>query len=179
MAKLFFLCCFFLLFILRSESSFAQENHKHNYWLSVGLGKTQFPSAMIAFGYESRNKPILITARHTFNGEILSDNLPGIKVSDFGLLYGIRTGKFSFSTGLSGVWGTDRGKFIKSDPDPLINGSNIYEPVKYATVGLPGEIRFITSKNGVGVGITAFGNLNSKRSFAGINLSLYVGQMKR
>lgn len=165
------------VFIITNRA-YSQNTSENRYWLGIGLGKSQFPSGMVAFGYDFNNKPTLITARYTFNGEILSDNLPGIKVSEFGMLYGLRTGKFSFSTGLSGVWGTNRGKYISSDPDPLISGSNIYESVKYTTIGVPAEIRFITSTNDVGIGVTGFGNINAKRSFFGINVSVYIGKMK-
>lgn len=167
--------------ILTSHFTFAQKDHKNNYWLGMGLGleATQLPSGMVALGYEFTSRPTLLIARYTDNREILSDNQPSIKVREMALLHGIRTGKFRFSTGVSGVWGTSRGKYLRSDPDPLFYGSYYYEPIRYVTVGIPGEIRFITSNKDAGIGVTAFGNLNAKRSFAGINLSFYVGQMKK
>lgn len=167
-----------VLICLTAGVSYAQKSNPDNYWIGIGFGKSQFPSGMVALGYEFNNKPTLVIARYTFNGEILSTNLPGIKVSELGLLYGLKTGKFRFSTGLSGVWGTNRGRYLKSDPDPLINGSQIYEKISYATVGIPAEIRFITSVKKLGVGVTGFGNLNATRSFAGLNLSFYIGQVK-
>ncbi|RYE21198.1 MAG: hypothetical protein EOP45_09900 [Sphingobacteriaceae bacterium] len=168
-----------IVFVLISHFSFAQRDHKNNYWLGVGLGKSQFPSGMMALGYEFSNRPTLIVARYTANSEILPDIRPAIRVDEFALLYGIRTGKFRFSTGLSGVWGRNRGQFLWADPDPLIYGSAQHETISYTTIGLPAEIRFITSNKDVGIGVTGFGNLNAKRSFAGINLSLYIGQMKK
>ncbi|MFD2569184.1 hypothetical protein ACFSUS_00980 [Spirosoma soli] len=166
------------LVLLVANGAYCQDVFNHKYWLGLGIGKSQFPSGMVALGYEFNNSPTLVTARYTFNGEVLPDNVPAIAIHEFGLLYGLKTGKFRFSTGVSGVWGTNRGKYLSSDPDPLINGSNIYEPIKYATIGLPAEIRFITSTKDLGIGVTGFGNLNAKRSFIGLNLSLYVGKMK-
>jgi hypothetical protein len=161
-----------------ANGAYCQNIFDHKYWLGLGIGKSQFPSGMMALGYEFINKPTLVTARYTFNGEIFSDNVPGIMVSEFGLLYGLKSGKFRFSTGLSGVWGINRGKYFGSYPDPLIYGTQIYEKIRYATIGLPAEIRFITSTNDVGIGVTGFGNLNAKRSFVGLNLSVYIGKMK-
>jgi len=171
---------YFILFasLFASYCVHAQDVDKNKYWIGLGLGKSQFPSGMAAFGYELKNKPTLLTARYTFNGEIFSDNLPGIKVNELGLLYGLKTGKFNLSAGLSGVWGIERGAYIGSDPDPLIYGSRIYESTSYTTIGVPAEIRFITSTKDVGIGLTGFGNFNAKRSFVGLNLSLYLGKMK-
>ena len=181
MDRFFFAATLLLVLILTSHLSFAQKDHKNNYWLgmSLGLEATQLPSGMVALGYEFTDRPNLLVARYTDNREILSDNQPSIKVREMGVLYGVRTGKFRFSTGLSGVWGIKRGTYLYTDSDPLFYGSYYYEKIRYVTVGIPGEVRFITSNKDAGIGVTAFGNLNAKRSFAGINLSFYVGQMKK
>ncbi len=170
-----------LLFLTPHAShaqKFYEKFYKNNYWLGLGLGKSQFPSGMAALGYEFTSRPTLIVVRYVANGELFSDRRPGISVSELGLLYGVRTGKFRFSTGLSGVWGTNRGQFLQADPDPLFYGSQYYERIDYRTVGIPAEIRFLTSTKDVGIGVTGFGNLNGKRSFVGLNLSVYLGQMK-
>jgi hypothetical protein len=60
----------------------------------------------------------------------------------------------------------------------LIGNGRHYEFVRYNKVGVPAEIRYIASLKHVGIGVTAFGNLNEKHSFAGLNLSLYVGRLK-
>lgn len=163
---------------LTTSVGYAQKANSANYWLGVGVGLSQFPSGMIALGYEFIDKPTLLIARYTDNRELFSDDRPGIMGKEMALLYGIRAGKFCFSTGLSSVWGINRGKFVSTIGDPLLYGSNYYESVRYSTVGLPAEIRFLTSRDDVGIGLTAFGNLNAKRSFIGLNLSLYVGKMR-
>jgi hypothetical protein len=172
-----FLWVAFLCF-LGTNTTHAQSSHKDNYWLGVGLGKSQYPSGMMALGYEFANKPTQLIVRYVANWDIFSDHQPGTSVNELGFLYGLRVNKFRFSAGLSGVWGTNRGKFLFADPDPLIYGSYVYEGIPYKTIGLPAEIRFITSTKDVGIGVTGFGNLNGKRSFIGLNLSLYVGKMK-
>lgn len=167
----------FLLLTVYGNAVYSQNTSKGNAWLSGGIGKSYLPSGMLAAGYEFSNKPTLLIARYILNTELLSDRQPGLRLSEASLLYGLKTGKFRFSTGLSGLWGVDRGQLIRVDPDPLIYGSHYYEPVKYATVGIPAEIRFIMSTKTLGIGVTAFGNLNPTRSFAGLNVSFYAGKM--
>ncbi len=177
MLKRFAITCTFLSALTAHNAAYAQDTSKGNAWLSGGIGKSYLPSGMLAAGYEFANKPTLLIARYILNTELLSNRQPGLRLSEASLLYGLRTGKFRFSTGLSGLWGVDRGQLIRVDPDPLIYGSHYYEPVNYATVGIPAEIRFITSTKTLGIGVTAFGNLNATRSFAGLNLSFYAGKM--
>lgn len=179
MFRNFAFCWVLALIFLTTTTAHSQTLSQGNYWFSGGIGKSQFPSGMIALGYEFKDKPTLLLARYSLNTEIFSANQPDIRVSELGVLYGLNVGKFRFSSGLSGVWGTNRGKYLYTDPDPLIYGSTYHEPIKYTTVGIPAEIRFITSlKHVVGFGVTGFGNWNAKRSFVGLNLSLYVGKLR-
>lgn len=178
MLKYLTLCFTLILVFLMVDVAYSQGFSQDRYWFNGGLGKSHLPSGMLAFGYELDSRPTLLVARYVLNTEVFSPDQPNVKVSELGLLYGLRVGKFRFSTGLSGVWGTNRGKYLYSDPDPLIYGSTYYEPIKYTTVGVPAEIRFITSLKRVGLGVTGFGNWNAKHSFTGLNLSLYVGRMK-
>jgi hypothetical protein len=166
------------LLFLTTTVGYSQKANQNNYWFGVGLGKSQFPSGMIAFGYEFTNKPTLLIARYTDNRELFSDNAPSIMAQEIALLYGVKTGKFRFSTGVSNIWGRNRGKYLSAIGEVFLYGEHWYESVRYSTVGLPAEVRFITSTKDVGIGLTAFGNLNAKRSFVGLNLSLYVGKMK-
>jgi hypothetical protein len=167
---------FFIAKNAQAQSSIV--NKQHNYWLSLGLGKAEFPSAMVALGFEPKHKSAIITARYSVSGEIAQPVEPGIKINELGVLYGIKLGKFRFSTGLSTVWGNERGVYLYTDPDPLWGTGANYQYLGYTTIGIPGEIRFITSAKHVGIGITGFGNLNERRSFIGVNLALYVGKMK-
>ncbi|QDK81393.1 hypothetical protein EXU85_23400 [Spirosoma sp. KCTC 42546] len=166
------------LLFLTTTIGYSQKANQNNYWLGVGLGKSQYYSGMIALGYEFINRPTILITRYTDNRELFSNNAPGIMAQEIALMYGLKTGKFRFSTGISNVWGINRGKYLSAIGDPILYGEHLYESVRYSTVGLPAEIRFITSTKDVGIGLTAFGNLNAKRSFVGLNLSLYVGKMK-
>jgi hypothetical protein len=148
------------------------------YWVSAGAGWTQFPSVMGAVGYEFKGTNKLLIARVTRSGEILGPADPSLKANELGLLYGLRFGKFRFSAGVSSVWGNNRGRYLYTDPDPLMGSGRTYEFVDYRTIGIPAEIRFITATKGIGIGITGFGNLNQARSYAGINVSIYAGKLK-
>lgn len=172
--------CYWALSLLcvTTTIGYAQRTDRNNYWLGVGLGKGQYHSGMIALGYEFSNTPTLLIARYTDNRELFSANDPSIMAQEIALMYGIETGKFRFSTGVSNVWGRNRGKYLSAISDPFLYGEHLYESVRYSTVGLPAEVRFIISTKDVGIGLTAFGNLNARRSFLGLNLSLYVGKMK-
>ena len=178
MLKYFTFCFPLVLVLLATDASYSQSFSQNKYWVSGGAGKSHLPSGMVALGYEFADRPTLFVARYSLNTEVFSPSQPNINVSELGLLYGLRAGKFRFSTGLSSVWGTKRGKYLYSDPDPLIYGSFYYEPIKYRTVGIPAEIRFITSAKHAGLGVTGFANWNAKQSFAGLNVSVYVGRMK-
>ena len=175
--KEYTLSTLFLLMRL-SVVSQAQSIDHSKFWLSGGLGKTRFISGMVAAGYELKDRRSIIVSRYSVDGELIPTLSPGLKTSELGLLYGLTSGKLSFSAGLSTVWGRFRGKYLYSDPDPLIGSGQYYELRPYRTVGIPAEIRFITSTKHIGIGLTAFGNLNNKNSFAGLNVSFYAGRLK-
>ncbi|WP_040005764.1 hypothetical protein [Fibrisoma limi] len=176
MIKVLFLSLPLLVFF--GSRTHGQAASRDMYWLSGGLGKSHLPSLMIAMGYEPKSRPTVLVARYSVNAEILQAVEPGLKVSEIGLLYGLRTGKFRLAAGLSRVWGNDRGKYLYTEPDPLWGSGEHYEFVKYGTIGIPAEIRFYTTLRCVGLGVTGFGNLNAKRSFAGLNLSVYIGRFE-
>ena len=111
------------------------------FWLSVGLGKTKFIHGMITAAYEPKNKSSIIISRYSVTGELVSFVEPGLKTSEFGILYGLKKGKFSFASGLSTIWGRYRGNYMYTDTDPLFGSGQHYETVNYKTVGIPAEIR--------------------------------------
>ncbi len=158
----------------------AQGKTPEKYWLSVGAGSGKLANLTVALAYELRNKPTLLTARYAYNMEIFTDQdvSPLNTVNDAGLLYGYKAGKFRFSAGLSYVFGTSRGKFLQQVEDPLMYGEFKHERRLYKTVGIPAEIRFLTSTRDLGIGVTAYGNLNRERSHVGLNLSFYLGNFR-
>lgn len=169
-----------LVSLWTSTGAIAQDSHSQDahYWLGLGLGKTKFPSGMVSLGYEPAHKNTLVAARYTLSAEILQPIEPGIRVNELGLLYGVKLGKFRLSTGISRVWGNNRGAYLSTDLDPLFGTGHRYAFLGYSTIGIPGEIRFLTSDKHVGFGITAYGNYNQKQSFAGLNVVMYLGKIK-
>ena len=171
----------FIAFFLLSGTGFisqAQSVDQSKFWVSGGLGKSQFIHGMVAAGYELKNGRSILVSRYSVTGELISFVEPGLKTSEFGFLYGAKRGKLRLAAGLSTIWGRFRGNYLFTHPTPLFGSGREYELIKYKTVGIPAEIRFITSTKHVGIGVTAFGNLNDKNSFAGLNISLYAGRMK-
>ncbi|OZI06867.1 hypothetical protein BWI93_17895 [Siphonobacter sp. BAB-5385] len=157
---------------------------RDGFWLSLAgggaVGQTKLANLTGAVAYEFKNKPTLLTLRCSYNLGIFEKEsvTPLIDVADVGLLYGYKVGKFRFSAGVGAVWGTDRGAYKYYLSDPLTYGNNVYESLDYTTIGLPTEIRFITGGKDLGIGLTAFGNVNAKRSFFGLNLAFYLGELK-
>ncbi len=171
----------FIALLVLLGSPFISQGQSINdskFWLSAGLGKSKFVHGMIAAGYQPKNNNPIIISRYSVTGEVVSYVEPGLKTSEFGLLYGLRKGKFSLAAGLSTIWGRFRGEYLRTAPTPLFGSGREYELIKYNTIGIPAELRYITSTRHAGIGITAFGNLNNKNSFAGLNVSVYVGRLK-
>lgn len=165
-----------------ARPSFAQFTNQalsgeHRFWLTSGLGKTRFLSLNNGFSFQPRNRNFVLTGRYTVSGEFLSQTTPGLKISDAGLLYGLRVSNFIFSAGLSNVWGVDRGQYLgPAEPGALLKGDR-YEKIHYSTIGIPVEARFMIPFKWVGLGITAYGNLNDGHSFGGLALCVYAGKL--
>lgn len=163
-------------------SLFAQFNNQalnseHRFWLTSGLGKTRFLSLNNGVSFQPRDKNFVLTGRYTVSGEFLSQTTPGLKISDAGLLYGLRVSNFIFSAGLSKVWGVDRGQYLgPAEPGALLKGDR-YEKIQYSAIGIPLEARFLIPFKWMGIGITAYGNLNNGHSFGGVALSMYAGKL--
>jgi hypothetical protein len=169
----------FWFFVLGMSFKIQAQNVEHSkFWVSGGLGRTNFLSGMVAGGYEPKDRNSVIIGRYSVGGEVIPVSNPGIKIAEISLLYGTKAGRFRFAAGLSNVRGHYRGHYLYTDPDPLLGSGRYYEFVKYNTVGIPAEIRYIAALKHIGIGVTAFGNLNEKHSFAGLNVSFYVGRMK-
>ncbi|KAB7732427.1 hypothetical protein F5984_00230 [Rudanella paleaurantiibacter] len=156
----------------------AQQTIPTRFWVSPGLGKATYASGMLAVGFEPQNSQSALVGRYVVDAEFIPAVEPGIKTQELGLLYGRRVRKFLFAAGLSYIKGNFRGQYLYTDPDPLMGTGRVHEYVGYKTIGIPAEIRYMASLKQIGIGLTAFGNLNDKRSFGGLNLSLYFGKMK-
>ncbi|HEX2867968.1 MAG TPA: hypothetical protein VHO03_13060 [Ignavibacteriales bacterium] len=97
---------------------------------------------------------------------------PQLKMREIGLLYGRshRNGilHLSLSGGLSYIDAVKRGAKISERQ---------YEKINIQTIGLPLELHVrVEITDFLGIGGSCFGNLNSKRSYAGGSLNLYIGR---
>lgn len=154
----------------------AQQIPPTRFWLSPGVGKTSHWAVLNAAGFEPRNSQSVFIARYSVNGEIAPRYEPGIKTGEVGLLYGRRLKNWRFSGGLAYIYGNFRGNYLYTQPSPLMGTGDVYEYIGYKTVGIPAEIRYIAAFKYVGIGLTVFGNMNDKRSFLGLSLSMYAGK---
>jgi hypothetical protein len=94
-----------------------------------------------------------------------------------GLLYGhhLTKGKVSvsFLAGISYTGGIYRGDRLYSDMFDVY-----YEELTYETFGLPLEIQLdLNRARPFGLSLSAFGNINAEKSFAGLSLNLLLGRL--
>lgn len=169
-----------LIFGLTLVVTYSQAQHTAStrFWISPGIGRTTYPSIMLALAVEPANTKSTILGRFSLNGELIMHDTPGIRTGEWGLLYGRKLNNVLFSAGVAYLSGVSRGKYLYTDPNPYLSTGKVYEKINYQTIGMPVEVRYIAALKYVGIGLTAFGNLNNKRSFVGLNVSLYGGKIK-
>lgn len=170
---------FIFLFTFNSFAQKTPENNSGSFWFNGGVGSSYFgPSFNWGLSY-SYNENIF-SARYIKADEFVwgspgggkSWDDPQMKMREIGFLYGRaqRNGilTLSLSGGLSYIDAVKRGAKISEKQ---------YEKVNIQTIGLPLELHVrIDITSFLGIGGSCFGNLNSKRSFAGGSLNLYLGR---
>jgi len=102
---------------------------------------------------------------------------PNDEIWELGLLYGLHLTKdevsVSFLAGIGYTGGIYRGDRLYSDMFNVY-----YEELTYETFGLPLEIQLdINKTRPFGLSLSAFGNINVEKSFAGLSLSLLLGRL--
>jgi hypothetical protein len=148
-------------------------------WLNVGLGRSLNYPLALNLGFSLPLHAYLSTLRFQLTDELdLHRQSASESLWDIGLLLGKMVEKrhtiFIYSAGLGYVGGRIRGKFI---PDESGWGG-LQKMKKLSSIGIPIEIKYIRTISGnVGIGLTAFGDLNLVRPFGGIALSLHLGQL--
>lgn len=152
----------------------ASDSGFTSYWLDAGIGVGSpglagGVSASYLWGHT------LYTVRYVYDHEIALFFTPTPLESawDVGFLYGMAARNQMFyssaSVGIGVTGGVRRGSYIS-----FLD----YESDAYTTIGIPlqGEL-FLTPVSFVGIGVTAFGNLNPVRSFGGVLVCLRVGKL--
>jgi hypothetical protein len=149
-------------------------------WINIGLGFS--PDYPVAFniGLNYQKDKSLLTVRFLVTDEMdLQNQSSSESVWDAGILFGRvlsgKRSKVSFAAGLSYVGGLRKGAFISNDE----TWGGYYLLKKRSSVGLPleGHLVYLLSNN-VGIGITAFGNLNLEKTFFGALLILQIGILR-
>lgn len=135
-------------------------------WLSFGFGLTTPEDYGPHFGITFRRNQHLFGARIAGSGEIFGKNY-----NDIALLYGRATSLSSrvdlhLSTGAAVVMGERSG---------LNTNTRLFRPAP----GLPLQAQLNWNAAPVaGLGLTAFGNINARQSFAGIAVSVNIGNLR-
>lgn len=148
-------------------------------WLSIGLGRSLDYPLSLNIGFTRPLPACLLSVRFLMTDEFdLHRQSSSETLWDIGLLLGkmVERGPnlFTFSAGLGYVGGRIRGDFVPDDS----GWGGFQEMKKVSNIGIPLEIQYIrTLSVNVGIGLTAFGNLNPTRPFGGIALSLQLGQL--
>lgn len=157
---------------------------KELYWFNGGIGSSSAGlSAGISFSH--LNGKHLFTVRSTFNEElVIFGPTPAENAWDFGCMYGrvakSNSGFASIAAGFGLVGGVRRGRYLGYE----VNGSSWFGTSRYVaddffTLGIPAELQaFWTPFSKLGIGITLYGNLNLERSFAGMLISLQIGNLR-
>ncbi len=179
--KLVFLFLFavFIRNLHSQENIFINDNPR--YWLNAGVGGSSSGlSGGLSLSYEAGKN--LFTFRYIGSSKYGEDKLGGYttaeKIRDIGPLYGrIIKGKFgyaSISGGINLVTGVKHGEFLG-----IINWVNTYEKIRITTIGIPLEAQFFfTPVSFLGIGATAFANLNPEKSFWGLLLCIQFGKLR-
>jgi hypothetical protein len=142
--------------------------------LGVGVGSLDF-AGVLAVGV--RVPPGEVVIRTAFTGEIAFFN-PAESVWDAAVLYGLRTsgdgGWVRGAVGAALVEVEERG-----DVEECVFIFCDYERERSRTVGLAAQADAVWAvARWLGLGVTVFGDLNSKMSFTGATLTLSLGGVR-
>jgi hypothetical protein len=144
---------------------------------SGGLGVGSKGIAAIA-SLEAHRKGILFVARTAIVEEFtIFGPSPAESASDYGLMIGKaaagRHGIRSAAVGIGLVRSVRRG--------PLVSRnffSSRYQKLERYTVGVPFEVMWGVHIQGIGIGVTGFGDVNAADSFAGLAFTLQLGKLR-
>ncbi|HQO09062.1 MAG TPA: hypothetical protein PLK90_02875 [Clostridiales bacterium] len=179
---------YFLLFLIFTASCLNAINFKertgpfpYHLWFSAGLGAVVTEDTGLTGGNVSINfskYTHVIKLRIAGGSTISCEPYNGGSAWDYGLLYGYGRSfgniHLSYLCGISVTTGEYEGKkyFIENDPSPR------YEMNNFQTFGFPLEIQLdLNRARPFGLSLSAFGNINAEKSFAGLSLNLLLGRL--
>lgn len=147
----------FSLFFTSAQAQVTETNQARNLWWVFGGGGLSTQGGSVGFGLSHQFRPHILTARFVRNYDFDGG---GTQAWDVGMLYGR-----SYKT-----------------QHAMISGSAglgyVGPPAEFGTVGIPLESQiFWTPTRYFGIGVYAFGNLNTKESYGGALLGLQFGRL--
>lgn len=153
----------------------------YHLWFSAGLGAvvtedTGLTGFNASINY-SKNTHIL-KLRTAGGSSISAEPYDGGSAWDIGILYGYGQSfgniHLSYLAGVAitaGYYKNDK-YFVEYDPSPR------YEMNDYQTFGIPLEIQLDLNRfRPFGLSLSAFGNINTEKSFAGLSLNILIGRL--
>ncbi len=162
---------------MATEEVFVNNHTITKYWLNAGIGKCYF-GPTIKFGISYEYNQNIFSFRYLKADEFrfsvgggYNFEEPPLKFYEIALLYGIpyriHNMTLGFLAGIGYLNGIERGTLIQN---------RLYESIKISQLSLPIEAYFkIEPFNYFSLGITGFGNINSKKSFFGGMIELSIG----
>jgi hypothetical protein len=180
----YFKVIFLFLISLFQENLYSQETTyktaDSNYWVDLEIGSSSAGFAEgLGISYQTNNRliSVRVISNSKYGESIGGGNTTPESILDVGALYGLISkrpfGYVSISAGLGLVSGKIHGEYLGN-----INWINTYEEKKVLTFGIPLEAQFfLTPFRRVGVGVSAFADLNPKRTFGGMMLCLQIGKL--
>jgi hypothetical protein len=146
------------------------------YWLNLGIGKCYFgPTLKLGISYEYNQNIFsfryLKADEFRFSAGGYNFDDPPLKFYEIAVLYGypyrIHNMTIGLLAGIGYLNGIERGTLIQN---------RLYEGVEISQLSLPLELYFrIEPLKYLSLGITGFGNINTKRSFFGAMIELSIG----
>jgi len=145
------------------------------YWIGLGIGGNYFgvtKSVNLSIAIDDNIFSIRYSKSDEFQFNVEGHyDEPRIGLKEFAILYGKCLKKsivaLTFSTGISYLNGTNRGKNIEPKE---------YEKINISTLGMPLEFEFIIGfAQNVGIGLQGYYNLNKDKMFGGLIFKLNVG----
>lgn len=142
------------------------------YWLNAGIGKCYFgPTLKIGMSYEYNQNIFSFRYLKADEFQFSAGGDPPLKFYEIAVLYGypyrVHNMTISLLAGIGYINGIERGMLIQN---------KLYESIKISQLSIPIETYFkIEPFKYFSLGITGFGNINSKRSFFGAMLEISMG----
>ncbi len=180
-SRKYYLIILLVIAVALSAINFKESDTPFPYylWFSGGLGLMLTEDTEMSNLYASANfskNTHVLKLRAIAGGPVMGTNQDE-HAGDIGLLYGYRQSfgniHLSYLAGIGLTAGEYKGKI-----DEDFTAYTKYEMIDYQTISLPLEIQLDLNRfRPFGLSLSAFGNINAEKSFAGISLNILLGRL--